>query len=407
MTGVCVELTVVCASSRYRHSKGRPARAARTPRFAEAGVTPRRAMMAHMRVLHVETGRHLYGGAEQVRYLVGELARGGIENALVCAAGSPLAARVAPAEVIELPVAGDADLRIWWRLRRLIEAYAPDLVHVHSRRGADLYGGLAARSRGIPAVLTRRVESAEPAMLLRFKCRPYRCVIAVSQCIEHDLVSRVGLAPARVRLIPSVVDTQVFRPGAHATPIRALFGLPADCFVVGVVAQLIPRKGHSILLRAVAELVPTCANLAVLCLGRGPLLARLRAEAALLGIDAHVHFAGHRDDVPALLPQFDLLVHPALREGLGVALLEAQSAGVPILASAVGGIPELIAHGRSGWLVAPGDPRALAEAIALLVHAPGLRRVLAAEARAQVEHGHALHELAARHLSVYEAAVSG
>ena len=364
-------------------------------------------MMAPMRVLHVETGRHLYGGAEQVRQLIGALTEAGIDNTLVCTPGHPLAARLNRSAVIELPMAGDADPRLPWRLRQLIGRLAPDLVHVHSRRGADLYGGRAARACGVPAVLTRRVESAEPAMLLRYKCRPYHSVIAISQCIERDLLTRVGLARSRVQLIPSVVDLQRFEPGRPLPALRPLFGLPADSFVVGVVAQLIPRKGHSVLLRAVAGLVPAFSQLAVVCLGRGPLLGRLRAEARTLGIESRLRFAGHREDVPALLPQFDLLVHPALREGLGVALLEAQSAGVPVVASAVGGITDLIEHGATGWLVPPGAPQALAEAILHLARAPAERRALAAAARAQVEQRHAPAAGANRHLPVYEAALRG
>jgi glycosyltransferase involved in cell wall biosynthesis len=356
-----------------------------------------------MRVLHVESGRHRYGGAEQVRYLVADLARAGVSNALACPAGSALATAVPDADIFELPMAGDADVALLPRLIALMRRLRPHLVHVHSRRGADIYAGLAARRCALPAVLTRRVESVEPAWLMRIKCRPYAAVIAISQAIERDLVDRIGLAPPRVHHIASAVDTLLYRPHPVSTAKRAALGLPAAGPCIAVVAQLVERKGHTVLLHALTELVTELPALKVVCFGQGPLLARLAAEVRSLGLAEHVRFLGYRADLPTWLPQFDLLVHPALREGLGVALLEAHSAGVPVVASAVGGIREVVADGESGCLVPPGDPGALAATIRGLLADPARRSRMGAAGRAMAEQRFAADRLAAAHLPLYEA----
>src|SRR5688572_10812093 len=133
-----------------------------------------------MRIAHIEAGRHLYGGAAQVRLLVGALARTGHDNVLICARGSALARESHDARVVALPMHGELDVALLPRLARELKRLQPELVHVHSRRGADLYGGPAAALAGIPAVLTRRVDAAEPAVLARWKYRPYRAVVALS-----------------------------------------------------------------------------------------------------------------------------------------------------------------------------------------------------------------------------------
>src|SRR5262245_43605826 len=126
-----------------------------------------------MRILHLEAGRHLYGGAAQVRYLIDGLAGAGVENVLVCPEGSEIAAAPSSARVVPLPLRGDLDVGMLPRLAPVIRTAQPDVVHVHSRRGADVFGGIAARLAAVPAVLTRRVDSDEPAWLARLKYQPY------------------------------------------------------------------------------------------------------------------------------------------------------------------------------------------------------------------------------------------
>ena len=162
-------------------------------------------------------------------------------------------------------------------------------------------------------------------------------------------------------LIPSAVDTQRYRPDAAARArLRTAFGLPGDALVVGVVAQLIERKRHSWLFALLPELVREWPQLRVVCFGRGPLERRLRAELAERGLAEQVVLAGFRADLPELVPGLDLLVHPAGREGLGLALLEAASAGVPVVACAVGGVPDVVVDGETGVLVPRDDAAALA-----------------------------------------------
>ena len=312
------------------------------------------------------------------------------------------AAASGPAALVRpVPMRGELDFTLVPRLAGELKRLKPDLVHVHSRRGADLYGGLAAGLAGIPAVLTRRVDSPEAALLARLKYRPYRALVALSREIERQL-AEAGVARERIVLIPSGIDTQRYRPDAAARErLRTAFALPDDAIVIGVVAQLIERKRHSWLFSLLPELVREFRQLRVLCFGRGPLERRLRAELAERGLARHVTLPGFRADLPALVPGLDLLVHPAAREGLGLALLEAASAGVPVVACAVGGVPDVVVDGETGKLVPREDAAAMARVLRALLAAPDERRRLGAAARRRVERRFDVGSLVAAHHSLY------
>jgi glycosyltransferase involved in cell wall biosynthesis len=354
-----------------------------------------------MRIAHVEAGRHLYGGAAQVRYLLEGLTGRGVENVLLCPPHCELATAASAALVHTLPMHGELDVALPLRLSRALKRLKPDVVHVHSRRGADLYGGIAAALAGVPAVLTRRVDAHEPAAFARLKYRPYRAVVALSRAIERQLAA-AGVPSERIVAIASGVDTQRYRPDAAARErLRAAFALPADALVVGVVAQLIERKRYSWLFALLPELVRAWPQLRVVCFGRGPLEPQLRAELAARGLAEHVVLAGFRADLPQLVPGLDVLAHPASREGLGLALLEAASAGVPVVACAVGGVPDVVVDGETGLLVAHDDAAAFAAALQALLAAPAERQRLAAAARRHVERKFDTARLVAAHHSLY------
>lgn len=358
-------------------------------------------MMRPMRIVHVEAGRHLYGGAVQVRYLVDGLARAGVDNVLVCPRGSELAAAPPAATVVTLPMRGELDVTLPFRLARELRRVSPDLVHVHSRRGADVYGGRAAAVCGVPAVLTRRVDAAEPGWRARGKYRRYDAVVALSAAIERQL-GGAGVSAARIVRIPSAVDAARFAPDRAARArLRAAFDLPAAALVVGVVAQFIARKRHAWLFALLPELVRAFPSLRVVCFGRGSLEGELRGELDRRGLTACVTLAGFRADLPALLPGLDVLAHPAEREGLGVALLEAAACGVPVVACAAGGVPDVVAHERTGLLAPVEDPAAFAAALARVLSSADERERLGVAARASVERRHSVEGLVAAHLNLY------
>lgn len=358
-----------------------------------------------MRILHIEAGRHLYGGANQVRILVNGLAAARIENVLVCARDGEIASSPLAANVVPLTIGGDLDFGSLARFARAIRSFVPDVVHVHSRRGADLWGGLAASRARVPAVLTRRVDSSEPRAWARFKFRPYARIVALSRAIEAQLLA-CGVDAERIARIPSAVDARRYRPDASARArVLAAFELPRDALVVGVVAQLIERKGHDRLLAALPELASREPRVRVLFFGRGPLAATLRREIRALGLDEHVLLAGFRADLPELMPGLDVLVHPARREGLGAALLEAASCALPIVASSAGGIGEVLEHGRTGRLVDCDDTIALAAEIGRLLSRPEERRRIGEAARREVERRFTVDEWVAAHVRLYEASV--
>ncbi len=356
-----------------------------------------------MKIVHVETGRHFYGGAQQVLWLVEGLAAHNVDGLLVCPPGSGLdkMARERGVRVINLPCSGDLDLKFAWRLRQLLVAEKPDVVHCHSRRGADFLGGQAARMAAVPAVLSRRVDNLDLSFFATLRYRPFQRIIAISENVALSLHDS-GVNPDRVTIIRSAVNVDDINATPDCEAFREEFAIDTDDFVVAVVAQLIPRKGHRFLFDVIPNLRDTHPGIRVVVLGDGSGEGDLRALAAQLHLGGTVQFAGFRDDLDNYLGCFDLLVHPATQEGLGVAMLKAAAAAVPVIAFDIAGAKEAVIHGRTGVLVPPGDVRVLQKALALMIEEPDMRQELGQAGRQRMQDEFSVDIMVESHIELYK-----
>ncbi|MCB1863756.1 MAG: glycosyltransferase, partial [Gammaproteobacteria bacterium] len=169
--------------------------------------------------------------------------------------GSDIATAARPfARVIEMPMRGDADFRLAGRLSALIRAEAPDLVHLHSRRGADLWGALAARRCGTPCILSRRVDNPEPRWLAAVKYRLFDHIVTISEGIRQVLLDE-GVPAGKVSCVRSAVDPTPYLQAYDKAAFRHRLDLPETALLAGVVAQLIERKGHRHLLAALPDVL--------------------------------------------------------------------------------------------------------------------------------------------------------
>ena len=294
------------------------------------------------------------------------------------------------------------------RVRAHLRAVAPDLVHTHLGY-ADALGGLAARSLGLPAVSTlhqteftgdqhdRRKERW--FALVRRRCD--RRIVAVSDAARDAYLATGWDRPERVvRVHNGLASTPA--PGAGAA-IRSELGLAPGDVVAGMTCVPRPRMGHLEAVTALASLEP---HVKLLVLGEGPAIADVRRAAGPLG--DRVVLAGYRSDVMACLDAMDLLLQPSLTDALPTTLIEAMAAGVPVIASAVGGIPELVVDGETGMLLgAPPDPETLANAIAGLVADPRTRARMGAAARERFARRFSATAWASATRAVYDEVLAG
>lgn len=355
-----------------------------------------------MRVVHLESGAHLYGGALQAILLAEGLQARGWDNLFCASRDSEVAgeARDRGLPVREISMAGEADVLFPFRFRPIIREHGADLVHLHSRRGADTLGALAARVAGVPVVLSRRVDNPEPGWLVGPKYRLYDAVITISQAIREVLV-RQGVPDSKVHCVRSALDPAPFDAPCHREAFLEEMGLERDHQVVGMASQFIPRKGHALLLAAIPVIAERRPEARFVLFGRGPLRAEIETRVRESGLDDRVIFAGFRRDLPGLLGCLDVLAHPASREGLGVTLLQASAAGVPIVASRVGGIPEAVRDGVNGILVEAGDASALAYAVADLLGNRDRARTMGHAGRALIRDEFSVDQMVEGNLAVY------
>lgn len=327
-----------------------------------------------MKVLHIEMGRHLYGGARQVGYLIDGLKSQGVENLLLTPKTSAIAEEVREhgSPVIQIDYRGDLDFRLAFKVKKLVTKLGIDLVHVHSRRGADVWGGLGAKWAKVPAILSRRVDNPESPKSIRYKYGLYAQTVCISEGIKKVLIEN-GLASDRVTAVRSAFVAKESQNPLERSKFLQRFSLPEDAIVVGTVAQLIPRKGHKLLLACLTELISKHPNMRVLFFGEGPERASLQQRIEELGLANRVQLVGFHSDLNNLIGNLDILAHPAYMEGLGVSLIQASAASVPIIASNAGGMPEIVRNDENGILVPPGDTAALQKALDRLAQDPELR----------------------------------
>jgi glycosyltransferase involved in cell wall biosynthesis len=287
-----------------------------------------------------------------------------------------------------------------WRLRRLIKRGHSDLVHAH------IYASAAATANaGVPLVISEHTEALWQPRSARMVCRWVYAraehVIAVSTAIRRRLIERDSVPPQRITVIPNAVTSA-------ATASHALPSLPAGWHnvpLVGVVARLQPEKGVAAFLKAAACVAPLFPEVGFLVIGDGPLREELKTLARQLGLEQRVHFLGHRPDARALIELLDVLVVPSFTEGSPLIVLETMAAGVPVVASAVGGIPDQVRHDKEGLLVPPGDPRALGDALLRLLRDPDYARSLGEAGRERVASELGYANMLQRIETVYRAAL--
>ena len=287
------------------------------------------------------------------------------------------------------------------RIRELCARFRPDVVHTHGCRSDVIDAGVA-RALGVPIVatvhgssqlggITRLYEWLEFALFRRFDA-----VVAVSRPLVPTL-RRFGVKPDRIHVIPNGWNGRA--PRSDRATARKALGIPPDQFVVGWVGRLIPVKGADLFLEACAQLsdVPVAASI----VGDGAERGRLEQLSRWLGVSDRVRFHGQVDDASRLFPAFDAFVLSSRSEGTPLVLPEAIAAGVPVVATTVGGVPDLVGPSE-GLLVPPEQPTALAQAM-LAIHSnpeAATRRAAAARNRLETEFGP--QQWLARYEQVYD-----
>jgi glycosyltransferase involved in cell wall biosynthesis len=358
-----------------------------------------------MNIVHIETGRNWLGGPAQVLYLLKGMRERGHTVCLVCPKDSALGARAAEVglDVRFTPFNGDVDPRLFFGAVAAIRSLRADIVHLHSRRGADTQGALAARYCNRPVVLSRRVDyPLRSSALVRWRYnRLYDHIIAISEAIRQVVIAG-GVAPERVTTVHSSVDIHQFRPDPERRrAARVALGIAPETPVFAIVAHMIRRKGHDVLWDAVKRLAPEALDMRVAIFGKGEEEQRLRERARSLDIEQHLLWYGFRDDMQDLLPGIDCLVHPARMEGLGVAILQALACGRPVIACPVGGIPEAVRPPEDGWLVPVDDDAALANAMREFLGDPAGAARKGQAGRAVMEREFSVEAMVEGNLAVY------
>lgn len=255
-----------------------------------------------------------------------------------------------------------------WRLGRMLARGRFDVVNTHSRRDALLVG-MAARFARVPLIVRTRHLAKPVGSLLSFTVVPKR-VITASDFVRQLLIAR-GVKPDHVATVYPAVDF----PDPMPVPVlRAELGLPETALIVGSVGVLRAQKGHAELIEAMAPIIVRHPHAHLVIVGGGhPAQERLQQRADELGVGGNVHLLGTRNDVPALLPDFDVFALATHSEASGTAFVEAGAVGIPVVGTRVGGVPEMMREGVTGLLVPLFDIPALTGAIERLLMAPDLR----------------------------------
>ncbi len=297
------------------------------------------------------------------------------------------------------------DLRYILRLARHLARICPDILHLHNPT-AFFYGTLAGRLARVPSIIYTEhgrdfASSKRNQYLHRMLWRLVNRIVVVSES-SRALLQAEGIPGERILTIHNGIEAAQFLIGEDRWGMRARLGFDREQPLLGIVARLDAIKNHASLLRAMPQVMQAHPDTTLLIIGDGPLRADLERQASELGLGRSARFLGTRDDVPELLAALDVVVLCSLSEGLSLTLLEESAAGSSMVATNVGGNPEIIQDGLTGLLVPVGDDAALADAINRLLDDPERAHAIGQAARLRFMREFTLARMVSRYVELYE-----
>lgn len=320
-----------------------------------------------MSLFQIDSGKEWRGGQRQSFFLAKGLKEKGYDFQFVVQPGSPLHKKALQAQLPLLPlniphelsISSVLRLNFWMRKRKC------QLVHFHDAHSLAV-GLVAASLAKVPLkVNSRRVDfPLKKNYLSRLKYRRNNIdlTIAVSERVKEVLVKE-GLEPRKIEVIPDGIDFTPFEKVTSSYYLHQELSFSPEDFLVGIVAHLADHKGHKYLIQATEILREKAPRIKVIIVGEGPLKMKLDRQVKETHLQNMVFFLGFREDIPQILASLDLFVLSSYLEGMGSTLLDAMISRLPVVATKVGGIPEVISHEQTGLLVPPRNPQALAGAI--------------------------------------------
>ncbi len=335
---------------------------------------------ASISVLHVDTERGWRGGQQQAAYLLAALHQKQHLTAMVCPPASPLHDYCMKRTLPHFPMHmfGELDFTAGARIARLCHRHGFSIVHLHSAHALSL--GLWAKYflRSLTLIAMRRVDfHIGKNRFSQFKYRHSFVdkIVCISNAIQRVLMDD-GIPEEKLLTIHSGIDTRQYAQVSMTADVRLKLGIPRHHVVIGTIAAMAGHKDYPNLLRAARIVLDARDDVTFIALGNGPEEHRIMDLYRELRLGERFIFTGFQKDVGNYLKIFDIFVLASRREGMGTSILDAQSAGLPVVACATGGIPEVVFHDKNGLLVPPGNERALADAMLRLADDPALRKRL-------------------------------
>ncbi|MEO7339008.1 MAG: glycosyltransferase family 4 protein [Caldimonas sp.] len=307
-------------------------------------------------------GNAIVGGMENsVQRLIERLPPDRFEVSVLCPFESPYTDRLRAlgAEVDITPIHDDAPWSSIQFACALAKSKSVDIFHSHLQN-AHVLAGLAGRLSGKPVLATVHGRQLSSLDLEVHRTAGTHLHVVCKQSYFHAL--GVGANPGQVHLVTNGVDTDVFKPAVRtmAGLLRQRFGIPAQAPVIGFVGRLSPEKGPDVFLRMALGVRQAHPEAHFLVVGDGPMRSQLKGFIELFDLSARVHLAGMQTDMPSVMGELDIFVSSSHSEAMPLALMEAMASGLPVIATRVGGVPDLLQHDVTGWLAHPGDYEGLA-----------------------------------------------
>ncbi len=367
-----------------------------------------------LRLLYIIDSLRIGGAETLLLDLLDEAQKRGDQAKVAYFTPGPLEEEVARrgVDAVRLSQHGLRDPRAMLRALRLMRDWNPNIVHTHLTK-SDLVGQLAARCLSRHRVMT--LHNTDPWRKKRVLSGVFRTItsgadacLAVTENVADHVAHYGGYKRDRIEVVENGVDLDRFSAGQAQPMDLSRFGVPKNAVVLAKIGRITAQKDHENFLQAISQLRDQNQNMHALIVGDGELSGVVRERAHSLGLgDDQLTFTGNLRDMPGLLAAIDIFVLASKWEGLPMALLEAMAAEVPVVSTAVGGIPDLIKDGINGILVAPSDPSALADALEHMIADADARKLLGEVGRDTVESRYSGAAMMDRLWSIYNAPTVG